>query len=148
MSLTRANVEVILIARVGALMTEAGMDGTTVDGTNADLNDPIGWAVRQLDYTVASVVLVATADVANVAEAEYDEFFDYGEYRALQNIRGNLALVDIRQGPQDQKFSQLAEQIGAMLATMKSDMERSYGFGLSEIGSGTIIQEYLEQVET
>jgi len=83
-----------------------------------------------------------------VAEAEYDEFFDYGEYRALQNIRGNLALVDIRQGPQEQKFSQLAEQIGAMLATMKSDMERSYGFGLSEIGSGTIIQEYLEQVET
>lgn len=148
MTITRANTEVILIARVGAIMTEAGLDGSTIDGTNADLNDPIGWAIRRLGYSVVSIVLVADVDVASVGEAEYDEFFDYAEYRTLQNIRGNLALVDIRQGPQDLKYSQLAAQIGKMLDTMTADMKREYGFGLGELGTGTIIQEFQEQVET
>jgi len=54
MALTRANAEVILIRRVGALLTAADLDGTTVDGTNVDLNDPFASALRQLGHTAVS----------------------------------------------------------------------------------------------
>ena len=46
MSLTRATVEVALIARCGKLLTAVGLDGATVDGTNAALTDPIGEGLR------------------------------------------------------------------------------------------------------
>ena len=41
MTLTRASVEAMLIRRAGKLLTVAGLDGATKDGTNADLGDPI-----------------------------------------------------------------------------------------------------------
>jgi hypothetical protein len=40
MVLTRANVEADLIDRTGAFLTVVGKDGTTVDGTNVNLNFP------------------------------------------------------------------------------------------------------------
>jgi len=67
MTITRANVESILIKRVGKLMTAADMDGSTVGGTNADLNDPIGRALRRIGYTTASIIAVADVDIAGVS---------------------------------------------------------------------------------
>ena len=43
MSITRANLEAVLIKRCGDLLTTAGLDGTTAGGTNAmrDNHDPV-----------------------------------------------------------------------------------------------------------
>ena len=68
MSLTRAYVEAILIKRCGHLLTVAGLDGTTVAGTNADLGDPIAFALRQLGVAVAVPAVPTTAEVATVAD--------------------------------------------------------------------------------
>ena len=57
MALTRAAVEAVLLRRVGSLLEEVGLDGSTVN--NSDLNDPIGYAVRQVGGTVADASAAA-----------------------------------------------------------------------------------------
>lgn len=109
--MTRADVEFLTVAGVGPLLVVAGMDGTTVDGTNTDLNAPIGKAVRGLDHTVTSAVLVTDADVAQVTVAQTDEFLDAVTLYALEAVLGNLDDVDITVGPRSEKLSQLAAQV-------------------------------------
>lgn len=119
MALTRANVEFLLVARVGPLLTAAGL-AVTVAGANADLNGPIGSALRALDYTVASAVLVADADVAAVTDAETNEFLDLATLFTLEAILENLDDVDLTVGPRSEKFSQLAEQIERRIERLRS----------------------------
>lgn len=54
MALTRANVEAILIRRLGGIFEAVGLDGATADGSNEDLNDPIGWALVSVPRTARS----------------------------------------------------------------------------------------------
>ena len=57
MAHTRASIEAILIRRCGRMLAATELDGSTIDGSNADLNDPIGWAIRQLGGAVASIAV-------------------------------------------------------------------------------------------
>lgn len=147
MSLTRANVETILIRRLGKLLTEAEMDGDTNNGTNLDLNDPIGWAVRQCGGTVANVTNVAASDVATIGAADYDKLFDLAEYRALQNISGNLASVDIRVGSRQESFNQLAERVEARIARKKAQLQQEYSFGLGTLEAGVINLDFQQKTD-
>lgn len=147
MSLTRANVETILIRRSGALMTAAGLDGATVAGTNVDLNDPIGVAIVAVGGSVVSRVLVADADVATVATADYDEFLDIAEYRVLQSVLGNLANVDITVGPRSERLSQLAAQLEKALARKKGTLEDQYGYNAGTLEAGVLALSFAEHDE-
>lgn len=119
MSLTRANTEFLVVPRVGPLMTAAGMDGTTVLGSNLDLNGPIGRAIRDLGHTVASAILVADADIASVTDAEHNEFLDRVTLHTLETVLGNLDDVDITVGPRSEKLSQLAAQVERKIARLR-----------------------------
>lgn len=130
MALTRADVESVIVSRVGSLMTQAGLDGTTIDGTNADLNDPIGWAVRQLGYTVADITSVADTDIDDVGAADYDKLLDHAEYRALLNIDGNLTLVDTKVGPRSESLNQLRAGVEKLLEAKKAQLVEDYDYGL------------------
>jgi hypothetical protein len=138
MAITRANVESILIRRLGALLTEAGLDGTTVDGSNVDLNDPIGWAVRQADGSVDDPATVDDEDVQTVATADLDKLLDLAEYRALESISGNLNLVDIESGPFRQSFNQLRVGLEQRIARKRKQLERDYDFGDSGFAASVI----------
>lgn len=144
MTLTRADTEFLIVPRVGPPMVAAGMDGTTVDGTNVDLNGPIGHAIRDLGYAVTSAVLVADADVAQVTDAQTDEYLDTSTYYALWAILGNLDDVDIRVGPRSEKLNQLALQVERMLARMLERLEDEYGFGGSIVSAGYIQKDIAE----
>jgi hypothetical protein len=144
MAITRANVEAILVRRVGKKLTAAGLDGTTVTGANADLNDPIGWALRQAGYAVASIVAVADADLANVAIDDTDKILDLAELRTLESVHENLNLVDFRLGPRAESLSQLAEQVEKEIARKRSCVQREYGMGLGSISGGAISLEFQE----
>lgn len=137
MALSRANVESILVQRVGPLMAAAGM-AVTATGSNANLNDPIGRAIRALGYTTADVTLVADSDVAQVAVSKYDEFFDLGEYYTLEAILGNYDDVDIIVGPRSERLSQTIGQLENKIAAKLRMLERLYGRGLA-IPSGGVI---------
>ena len=145
MALTRANVEGILIKRVGALMTAASMDGTTIDGTNTDLNDPIGQALMRLDYTPTDITLIVDADLSSVGTGDYAGLLDIAEWRVLESIAGNLALVDITVGPRSEKLSQLADQVTAMAANKRQQVEDEYGIGGASMTAGILTLDFMQK---
>lgn len=129
MSLTRAAIEKILVRRCGALLTEAGLDGTTDDGTNHDLNDPIGWAIRNAGGSVDDVTAVVDDDTARVATDDIDKCLDLAELRTLESISGNLPRVDIESGPFSQKFNQLRVGLEQRIARKRKQVKSDYDFG-------------------
>jgi len=143
MTMTRANVEFLLVARASPLLEIAGM-AITVAGSNANLNDPIAHAVRQLGHTVTNAVLVADADVAAVTVAETDEFLGYATLYTLEAILGNLDDVDLRVGPRSESFSQLAGQVERRIARLRTSLEREYGYGLATVSAGYIQRDIAE----
>jgi len=144
MAITRVNVETITVARVGALMTEASLDGTTVDGTNADLNDPIGVALREMGETVTAIAAVADADLSGVAEADYNELLDRVELRTLETIEGNYTLVDITAGPRSEKLSQLATAVQVRKGQLLDKIREKYGIGGDSFVAGYLIMDFVE----
>jgi hypothetical protein len=126
----RPDAEFLLVARAGPLLTAADMDGTTVNGTNADLNGPLGRSIRNLGYTVTDITSISDADVAQVTEAQYDEFLDMAELYLLEAILGNLDDVDITVGPRSEKLSQLAGQVERKIARLTAHVEDLYDYGL------------------
>ena len=124
---TRTDVEVVLVKRAGALMAKAGM-AVTVVGSNADLDDPVAYALRQ----------VGCADVDGVASDDYDEFLDYAEYRLLENVLGNLTGVDTKLGPRSEMLSQLSRQVEAKMKRI----ENKLGLSAGGITTGVIVHEF------
>ena len=146
MTLTRVQAETILVKRAGSLMSEAGL-AVTFAGSNADLNDPIGWAVRQLGLPVANILTVADSDLAAVAADDYDQLLDLAEYRLLQNISGNLGVTDIKVGPREEKLDQLVQAVEKRLARKKAQLQQDYGFGLGTLTAGVISLDFMESME-
>lgn len=147
MSLTRANVETILVRRCGSLLTAAGLDGTTLDGTNVDLNDPIGYALREMGYTVDDITAVADDDVSSVSTANYDKLLDLSELRTLENIQGNLDEVDITLGPRKEALGQLPDRLEKRIERLEAKVRKVYGIGVGTITAGVIKLDFAEHNE-
>lgn len=144
MSLSRANAEFMLIPRLGPIMTAAGMDGSTVDGSNLALNGPIGKAIRDLGYAVTSITEISDADVAQITEAQYDEFLDTATLHVMEAVLGNLDDVDIRVGPRSEKLNQLAEQVERKIKRLSESLVQNYGYGLATLETGVLTQGIAE----
>ena len=147
MALTRANVETLLIRRCGKLLAAAGLDGTTITGANGDLNDPLGWAIRQCGGTVASIVAVADVDLASVAADDYDQLFDLAELRALESILGNLDVVTQTVGGRSENLSDLAARVQTRLTEKRALVERQYGVGVGALQTGVIGLDFMQKDE-
>lgn len=145
MALTRAQAEVILVDRLGPMMSKAGM-AVTFAGSNADLVDPLGWAIRRMGYTVATFGAVTDADLASVATADIDQLLDLAEYRTLLNISGNIALVDTKVGSREEKLSQLVPQIRELIRIRWTQLEEEYGVGTPSLEGGVIGLDFMETV--
>ncbi len=145
MTITRAEVETILIRRCGSLLTAADLDGTTLNGTNVDLNDPIGAALRQMGYTVASLTAVADSDLQPVATDDIDQLLDIAELRTLENIEGNLDEVDITVGPRSESLNQLSTRVTKKIDTKRSAIEKTYGLGLGTLSAGVVSLDFMEK---
>ncbi len=134
----RAKYETILVARTGKLMVAADLDGTTVNGTNTDLNDPLGAAIRDAGGAVSDISSVVDADIASIT-ASVDQFIDTAELRVLESIEGNLDDVDTTAGTQSRRFSQLAAQVAKRIDRKEKQLEKKYGVGLQELEAGVIL---------
>jgi len=117
--MTRSEIEVILIARLGTIMGFVDMDNTTHDGTNVDLTDPIDWALRQTD-------------------GDDDCTLDLAELRLVKNILGNLIFVDITEGPRKESLDQLRKGLEAKKANLEGYIEDTYGVGAATLSTGLI----------
>jgi len=92
-----------------------------------DYKDAIAWALAEMGYTVADPTLPTDAEVAAVPNSLRNRFLALAEYRLLANILGNLAAVDTKLGPRDEKLSQLADYIKDRMESLKDE----YGLGSS-----------------
>lgn len=143
MALTRAQAEAILVRRVGRLLTAASMDGTTVNGTNADLADPLAWAIGQAGGALASRSAVTDADVATVSDEE--QLLDLAELRTLESISGNLALVDVTFGPHSEKLGQLGDRVEKLIARKRKQVAADHGVGASALEAGVVTLAFAQQ---
>jgi hypothetical protein len=144
MALSRANVESILVQRIGGWLTNAGL-ATTIAGANQSLNDPLGYAIRIAGGTVTSYALVVDADVVTVADANLDKMLDVAELRALENVLSNYALVDAKAGPVEAKSSQFADRLMKVIDRLRAQLAVRYGIeGTVGITTGVISLNFTE----
>lgn len=125
MSLGRSTVEAIIIRRLGPWLAQAGLDATTIDGTNADLADAIGAAVRGVGGTTASYAAVTDADLLTVSDA--DQLLDLAELRTLEMIEGNLDKVTIASDGDSIALNDLSARVARALARKQARFDRVYG---------------------
>lgn len=147
MTLTRANVESILVERCGTLMSFVSM-AVTFAGANADLNDPIGYGIRQVGGTVTDVTSVDDDDVATVGSDDYDALFDCAEYRLLNSIVGNLSAVDLQVGPRRESFDQIAKRVQTRADRLLKHLQDTYGLPQVDVQTGKIILDFADHNET
>jgi hypothetical protein len=146
MTLTRATLEAILVQRTGPLLTAAGMDGVTMDGSNLSLNDPIGFAVRKLGLTVVNLANLGDGDLTAVPATDYDQLLDLAEYRTLESILGNLDDVNISVGSRSESLGQLSDQMEKKMERLAGRIQREYGLGVGSLSAGVIRLGFQEQV--
>jgi hypothetical protein len=149
-AITRASIETILIRRAGKVMTAVGLDGVTCDGTNVDLNDPAGYALRQLGYTVADLVNVSNADLASVSADEIDQLLDIAELRTLENALQNCDQVTISVGPRTENLSDLRDGLEKAITRKRDYLTGQYGSGATlEAGAiGLSFQQHDDPLST
>lgn len=144
MTITRSQVERMLIRRCGKLLTAADLDGETFNGTNEDLNDPIGCALRQCGYGVSDIASVENVDLAAVTDDRIDQLLDLAELRTLENIEGNYDDVDISATERSESLNQLLKQVQAKIERLREKVKQQYGIGLGELGSGVLTLDFAE----
>ena len=86
---TIAQIEQRLIRRIGSKLAAVGLDGSTVDGTNPDLVDPIAAGLASLGITAASVAVVVDADLVAVEACAVPQLLDVATLRGLETVLGN-----------------------------------------------------------
>lgn len=139
MTITRANVEAVLVKRIGPLFTDLGLDGTTVDGTNADLNDPIAYALQRLGYGVSDITNVTDTDLSAVTSDDYAALLDIAELRCLETAyNAAVYLVNITVGPRSEQLNQKAQGIEKMIAGKRDSIKSDYGIGYGNFTTSTL----------
>lgn len=137
MPATVANLEDVLIRRVGGKLKAAGLDATARDGTNADLRGPIIDAIRGLGRATASAVAVVDADLAAIPDAQLPRLYDLASIQALYACLGNLSECDEKAGGDEQRLSQLVSQVNDAIKLYEGRLLKPYG---PQVG-GTAIGE-------
>jgi hypothetical protein len=126
--MNRANAEVILISRCGTALDAASLDGTTINGSNAALNDPLWYALDRLGYSVASISAVVDADIQAITSDDYAPFLDIAELRTLETVlNAATGLVDFSVGPRKESLSQFAERLEKTIQAKRQRVLQEYG---------------------
>jgi hypothetical protein len=144
MTLTRAAVEAILIRRCGRLLTAAGLDGSTIDGTNADLNDPIGWAARQCGLSLTSITTVTDDELAALADDDTDKLLDLAELRTLETIAENPDVTTRQADGAQVDLSDVDTKLHRLIERKQARIERLYGIGYTTFSAGVNRLAFLE----
>lgn len=145
MTITRAQAESVLIRRCGKWLTMAGLDGVTVNGTNNDLNDPLGYALRQMGINPANISSIADSDLAGVDDI--DRLLDLAELRTLKNIQQNYDAVNLSVGGRSESYSDFANRIEAAIKRKQEEIESVYGLGLGSLEAGVIQLDFAQRSE-
>lgn len=124
----RSEAEVVLIARCGTALTVVGKDGTTVNGSNPDLNDGLWYALDKLGYSIVSISSVSDGDVSAVTTEDIRPFIALAELRTLETVlNAATSLVDITVGPRRESLSQFSERLEKIVENYRANILRDFG---------------------
>ncbi len=113
-------------------------------GPMTDLNDPIGYALRVMGYAVADITAVADSDLAGLPAEEIDELLDRAELRTLENVAGNLDVVNISVGPRSESLGDLSRQVEALIRAKTERINARYG-GERRLEGGAIDLDFQQK---
>lgn len=146
MVFTRAQVEATMISRRRRVMIRVGLDGVTVDGTNADLTDSIGSAIRLLGGVTIDPILITDADLLTIPEDYQNYILDVTEWYLLGTMIGQFVDVDLVTGPFAAKLSQLADRLQKQWEARRKLLEEAGIVGV-EVEAGVILQNFAQHGE-
>jgi len=146
MTITRAQTELLLVARAKKLMQLVDFEVTTT-GQNADLVDPLSTALRRMGKPSASPAAIKDSDLADVSDDEIEELLDRSELRLLQNILGNFDLVDFSSGPRRESLSQARAGLEKRIDDHTNLVSNRYGDDTPELQAGVIQLDYQQTDE-
>lgn len=141
MAITLTLVETLLLKRSAGRMEAAGMDIVTVPH-NQDLLDPVLFALLCMDILPGDPLALTDADLAPIGLTNIQELLDLSELRLLENVVGNLALVDISVGPRKENLSQMVEQTEKAIARLNTKIQNVYGLGIATIEGGVMSLDF------
>jgi hypothetical protein len=144
MALTLENAQKIIVKRCGKKMTVAGL-ATTTATANDDLIDPLASALMDMGYQPQSIAAITDTDLAAVEEDRYPELLDRAELRTLENIAGNLDLVNVSVGPRREDLSDLTTQVEKAIDRLVTKIARLYGDEV--LSGGSISLDFQEKEE-
>ena len=147
MALTRVKVETLLVKRCNKIMAFVGM-AVTIVGTNADLDDPMGVAIRECGGTVADFIAVTDADILTVASDDYDKLLDIAEYRLISSMISNFDKYGLKVGPRSGYQSQVREGLETRLKMLAGELEAKYGWNAPSPEMGSIMLDIADHNET
>jgi hypothetical protein len=136
MALTRTQVEKVMIRRAGKSLAFVSLDGTTNDGTNEDLADPIASTLQAMGYTVADITNPTDAELAGVTAV--NQFLDRCELRVLETVLGNMDMVSFSTGPRSENLSDFTGKLEKTIAEKRDFIQREYGVSLGSLSTGKI----------
>ena len=146
MTITRAQLETELVSRTKGYLEAVSM-AVTFAGANADLNSPLGYAIRQCGGTVSNPSSVADGDVATLASPDFDKLADLAEERLLMNIKRRWGKVDFSIGPRSESLSQLAGQLDKDIEAVHARNADQYGISGGTITAGVLDLAFMQTDE-
>jgi len=147
MTPTRAQVESVLVSRCKKSMAFVGFDSTTVNGTNANLNEPIATALLQMRKATEYLTNVTDLDLSTLTANETIKLTDLAELRLLKNIHGNADVVDIASDSQTERYSQFGDKILRAIDRLEKRVSSEYGIGTASLSAGKISHGFMAKVE-
>jgi hypothetical protein len=126
-------------------MPLAGM-AVTFEGENADLSDPIGYALRRLGYD-AALSGPTDEDLAYVGPTDVNALLDVSELRVLDSWLSRYSRVDFQIGDRAEKLSQVAEQVRKRAERLRRAIEESYNLEDSSVDEGTVVLNFAQHLE-
>jgi hypothetical protein len=144
MTVTRAQVEKLLVRRAGKRMAFIDMEITTT-GANSDLADPISQSLLVLGIAPSDFTEPADSDLVNITGDNLSEMLDRAELRLLENIRGNFDMVDFSNGSQSESLSQFSRDLDAAIKNKQAQIAVEYGVAANSLSAGIISQNFQQK---
>jgi hypothetical protein len=147
MSLTRSQLETVLVRRLGTWLSYVSLT-TTVTGNNTDLADPIAQALLSAGYTVATITTPANSDLSAVTVTDYPKLLDLAELRTLETILQAFTDFDTKGLNYEDRDDQLGQRIEKAIARKRALIQQKYGLESVVPQAGTIDLNFQQQNDT
>jgi hypothetical protein len=140
--MTRAQAEGRLIRRLGRQLTFWGLDGTTVDGSNADVGEALARALEAMGTPPADATAVTDADLSGVAADA--RLLDLAHLYLLEACLDNADVVRERQGVNEQEWNGRLRELRERYEQKRAEVAETHGQGAAVASIGTITLGFAE----